>query len=301
MSPPGARLRVALTGLTMAEYFREEKGSGRAPLRRQHLPLRPGGLRGVGAPRPDALRGGLPADHGVRDGRAAGADHVDQGRLGDLDAGRIRARRTTSRTRRRSRRSRTSTRRSSWIARSPSSASTRPSTRSSRRRGCSTRRSSVRSTTTPPAKCSRRSSATPTFKRHHRDPRYRGALGRGQAGRPRARAASRSSSSQPFFVAEQFTGMAGRLRPARRHGALVQAEILEGKHDDVGPRTRSTWSRASTPCSAIETARWRTPGGRRPSAPAGRSAARAPTHDRSQEQHRSTASQHSSSRLSHGR
>ena len=24
--PPGARLRVALTGLTMAEYFREEKG-----------------------------------------------------------------------------------------------------------------------------------------------------------------------------------------------------------------------------------------------------------------------------------
>ncbi len=40
--PPGNRLRVALTGLTMAEYFRDEKDengkAGRPAVRRQHLP-----------------------------------------------------------------------------------------------------------------------------------------------------------------------------------------------------------------------------------------------------------------------
>jgi F-type H+-transporting ATPase subunit beta len=50
--PPGNRLRVALTGLTMAEYFRDEKderqGQGRAAVRRQHLPLHPGRYRSVG-------------------------------------------------------------------------------------------------------------------------------------------------------------------------------------------------------------------------------------------------------------
>ncbi len=42
---------------------------GRAALHRQHLPLRPGGLGGLGAARPNALRGRLPADAGDRDGR----------------------------------------------------------------------------------------------------------------------------------------------------------------------------------------------------------------------------------------
>ena len=60
--PPGARLRVGLTGLTMAEYFRDEAGTGRAALHRQHLPLHPGGFRGVGAAGPHALRRRIPAD-----------------------------------------------------------------------------------------------------------------------------------------------------------------------------------------------------------------------------------------------
>ena len=59
--PPGARLRVALAALTMAEYFREQR-PGRAPLHRQHLPLRSGWLGGLGAARAHAERRGLPAD-----------------------------------------------------------------------------------------------------------------------------------------------------------------------------------------------------------------------------------------------
>ena len=40
--PPGARLRVALSGLTVAEYFRDVDQAGRAAVHRQHLPLHPG-------------------------------------------------------------------------------------------------------------------------------------------------------------------------------------------------------------------------------------------------------------------
>ena len=32
--PPGARMRVALTGLTMAEYFRDEQGARRTFIHR---------------------------------------------------------------------------------------------------------------------------------------------------------------------------------------------------------------------------------------------------------------------------
>ena len=70
---------------------------GRAALHRQHLPVRPGGLRGLGAARPDALRGRLPADAGDRDGPAPGADHLDEGGIGHLDPGDLRARRRPDR------------------------------------------------------------------------------------------------------------------------------------------------------------------------------------------------------------
>ena len=65
----------------------------RAAVHRQHLPLHPGRLRSVGAARPPAERGRLPADAGQRDGPAAGADYVDQEGLDHLAAGDLRARR----------------------------------------------------------------------------------------------------------------------------------------------------------------------------------------------------------------
>ena len=88
--PPGNRLRVALTGLTMAETL-PRRGPRHPVLRRQHLPLHARGHRSVRAARPDAVRGGLPADAGRGNGPPAGAHHVDQDRLDHVDPGRVRA------------------------------------------------------------------------------------------------------------------------------------------------------------------------------------------------------------------
>ena len=68
-------------------------GPRRPPVHRQHLPLHPGGLRGVGAARPDAVGGRLPAEPRDRDGRPPGADHVDQEGLDHVAPGGLRARR----------------------------------------------------------------------------------------------------------------------------------------------------------------------------------------------------------------
>ena len=95
--PPGARARVALSGLTQAEYFRDARRPGRALLRRQHLPLHPGGLGSVGAARPYSFGRGLSADAVDRHGPAAGAHHLDQQGLDHLGAGDLRARRRLDR------------------------------------------------------------------------------------------------------------------------------------------------------------------------------------------------------------
>ena len=91
--PPG---RAAARGAVRADHGRvlpRREEPGRAAVHRQHLPLRPGRLGGVDPARPHALGGRLPADPGRRDGRAAGADHLDPGPLDHLAAGRLRARR----------------------------------------------------------------------------------------------------------------------------------------------------------------------------------------------------------------
>ena len=78
--PPGTRLRVALSALTMAAVHR------------QHLPLHPGRLRGLHAARSHAVRRGLPAHAGRRDGPAAGAHHLDAWSLDHVAPGDLRPR-----------------------------------------------------------------------------------------------------------------------------------------------------------------------------------------------------------------
>ena len=66
---------------------------GRAAVHRQHLPLHAGGLGSLGAARPHAVGRRLPADAAHRDGRAAGAHHVDAQGIDHVGAGDLRARR----------------------------------------------------------------------------------------------------------------------------------------------------------------------------------------------------------------
>ena len=228
--PPGARLRVGLSGLTMAEYFRDE-GAGRAPLHRQHLPLRAGGLRGLGAARPHAERGRLPADARDRDGPAAGAHHVDADGLGHVGAGDLRARRRPHRPgagehvrapRRVHRRSR---------GRSRRRGSTRRSTRSTPRRAPSTGPSSATSTTTPRRACRRSSSATRTSRTSSRSSAWTSSPTRTSSScsaRARSSASSRSRCTSPR------RSPASRASTCRVEETIKGfREIIEGKHDDL--------------------------------------------------------------------
>ena len=97
--PPGVRLRVALSALDDGRVLPRRAEPGRAAVRRQHLPVRAGRFRGVDAARPHAFGRGLPADARRRDGRAAGAHHLDQGSFDHVAAGRVRARRRLHRPR----------------------------------------------------------------------------------------------------------------------------------------------------------------------------------------------------------
>ena len=146
---PSARRPV---GADRRRVLPRRRRQGRAAVHRQRLPLHAGRLGSVGAARPHAVGGRLPADAAERDGPDAGAHHLDQEGVDHLGAGDLRARPTTTPTRRRRRPSRTSTRRPTCRARFPSSASTRRSIRWRRPRAFSTRASSATSTTTSRAR-----------------------------------------------------------------------------------------------------------------------------------------------------
>ncbi len=91
--PPGTRLRVALSALTMAEYFRDVQKQDVLLFIDNIFRFTQAGLRGVDAPRPHAVRRGLPAEPRRRDGPAPGADHLDARSLDHVAAGDLRARR----------------------------------------------------------------------------------------------------------------------------------------------------------------------------------------------------------------
>ena len=86
--PPGARLRVALSGLAITEYFRDEKHQD-VLLFIDNLPFFSGRFRSFGPARPHRQRRRLPADSRGRNGRAPRAHHVDQERIDHLVPGRV--------------------------------------------------------------------------------------------------------------------------------------------------------------------------------------------------------------------
>ena len=158
--PPGVRLRVALVRAHGRRVLPRREEPGRAALRRQHLPVRAGRLRGLARcsaacrPRWDtsrrsptrwaSCRSGSPRPRVARSRRSRPSTSPP----------------TTTPTRRRSPRSPTSTRPPSSPVTSPRSASTRRWTRSRRRRTSWRPRSWASATTTAPGGSRRCCSAT---------------------------------------------------------------------------------------------------------------------------------------------
>ena len=244
--PPGNRLRVALTGLTMAEYFRDEmrarrQGPRRAVLRRQHLPLHARRHRSVRVARPHAFGGGLPADARRRNGRAAGAHHLDEDGLDHLDPGRVRARgrldrpvaRHDLRAPGRHRRAVAPDRGARYLSGGGPARLHQPPARSAgRRRGALQHR----------ARRAGRAAALQGTAGHHRDPRHGRAVGRRQADRvPRAQGAAlpvaavqrREGVHRPGRQDRPAEGHHPRLQghPRRRIRSPARAGVLHGRRD----------------------------------------------------------------------
>ena len=93
--PPGARSRVALTGLTQAEYFRDQEGQDVLFFVDNIFRFTQAGSEVSALLGPHPLRRGLPADAGHRHGRPAGAHHLHHQGLDHLGAGRSTCRPTT--------------------------------------------------------------------------------------------------------------------------------------------------------------------------------------------------------------
>ena len=204
---------------------------GRAALHRQHLPLHAGRLGSVGAARPHAVGRRLPADARDRDGRAAGAHHVDEEGLDHVGAGDLRARRRLHRPRagddvRAPRRDDEPVARDLGAGHLPGRRSAGLDLDA-----FSSRASSARSTTTSPATCSRSSSATRTCRTSSRFSASTSCR-KTTSSRRRARRKIQKFLSQPFFVAQQFTGLEGKYVPIADTIRGFK-EIVEGKHDDI--------------------------------------------------------------------
>ena len=95
--PPGARARVALSALTVAEYFRDEEGQDVLLFIDNIFRFTQAGSEVSALLGRIPQRRRLPADAGHRHGRAAGAHHLDQQGIDHLGAGHLRARRRPDR------------------------------------------------------------------------------------------------------------------------------------------------------------------------------------------------------------
>ena len=90
--PPGARMRVAMTGLTLAEYFRDVQKQDVLLFIDNIFRYIQAVQRGFGVAGPYAVGRRLPAHAGHRGGRASGAHRLHVQRFDYLGAGDLRAR-----------------------------------------------------------------------------------------------------------------------------------------------------------------------------------------------------------------
>ena len=220
--PPGARLRVALTALTVAEYFRDEEGADTLLFIDNIFRFTQAGSE------VSALLGRMPSAVGyqpnlaTRNGRIAGAHHLHQEGFRHLGAGHLRACRRFDRSRSghhlRSPRcdhgAFASTDRNRHLSGGRSAGFDVAHSRSAHRRRGALRRG---------AEASSRSC------RRYKDLQdIIAILGIDELSEDDKLTVARARKiqkflSQPFHVAEQFTGMTGTLRQGGRHGPQLQA------------------------------------------------------------------------------
>ena len=229
--PPGARMRVGLSGLTVAEYFRDEEGQDVLFFVDNIFRFTQAGAE------VSALLGRIPSAVGYQPtlstDMGALQERITSTKKGSITSvqGHLRARRRLDRSRRPPRRSRTWTRRPCCRARSRSSAFSRRSIRSTRPRVCSTRGSSATITTRPRATCRR--CCRPTSR--CRD--IIAILGMDELSEEDKLVVARARKiqrflSQPFHVAEVFTGSPGVL--VKLEDTIKGfKEIVQGKCDDM--------------------------------------------------------------------
>ena len=252
--PPGARLRVGLSGLTMAEYFRDQG--------QDVLLFIDNIFRFVQAgSEVSALLGRMPSAVGYQPTLATEMGQLQERitstthRLGHLGAGDLRARRRPHRPGagehvrppRRDDRALARDRRRR--------ASTRRSTRSTRRRARSSPASSPTSTTASATRVQE------ILQRYKDLQDIIAILGMDELSDEDKLVVARARKierflSQPIFVAEQFTGTPGQVRQARGHDRglprdhrgrarrAARAGLLHGRHDRGRPSRRRARARA---------------------------------------------------------
>jgi F-type H+-transporting ATPase subunit beta len=230
--PPGARMRVALSGLTMAEYFRDQG--------QDVLLFIDNIFRFVQAgSEVSALLGRMPSQVGYQPTLETEMgqlqERITSTRTGSVTScRRSTCRPTTSPTRRRRRSSRTSTR--------------RPRCPGDRREGHLPGGRPARLDLDDPQAGHRRRGALPRRQPrqgdppalqgaagHHRDPRHRRALRRGQDHRP-ARAQDRALPLAAVPRRRAVHRHAGRAYVPIADTIRGFAELIEGKHDDLPER-----------------------------------------------------------------